>query len=190
MESTHRISDQHPLRMFFAILTEKNFYEQLGWVDHGVIRYVADLLADFSDADRVYRFHDRDGRRCTLVSEMLRDAEMGSSGVPEREVHRQIGDFTLFMMGLFPEHLARLKTRILVSGGDFLLDYVKVGKRSYRIVSELPEAAGEDGPEEAPLFRKLSDHFELCVAGLGCIREDLRREPDTPWDRFRERFLN
>lgn len=190
MESTHRISDQHPLRTFFTILTEKNFYEQLGWVDQGVIRYVADLLADFSDADRVYRFQDRDGRRCTLVSEMLRDAESGSSGVPERDVHRQIGDFTLFMMGLFPEHLARLKTRILVSGGDFLLDYVKVGKRSYRIVSELPEAAGEDGPEEAPLFRKLSDHFELCVAGLGCIREDLRREPDTPLDRFRERFLN
>ena len=200
MELTHRLSDHHPLRTFFTILTEKNFYEQLGWVDHGVIRYVADLLADFSHADRVYRFHDRDGRRCTLVSEMLRDAESGSSGVPERDVHRQIGDFTLFMMGLFPEHLARLKTRILVSGGDFLLDYVKVGKRSYRIVSELPEGGDEDGPreaafvrrarEEAPLFRKLSDHFELCVAGLGCIREDLRREPDAPLDRFRERFLN
>ena len=189
MESTHRISDQHPLRMFFTILTEKNFYEQLGWVDHGVIRYVADLLANFSNADRVYRFRDRDGRRCTLVSEMLRDAESGSSGVPERDVHRQIGDFTLFMMGLFPEHLARLKTRILVSGGDFLLDYVKVGKRSYRIVAELPDDASA-AMGEAPLFRRLSEHFELCVAGLGYIREDLRRQRRTPLDRFRERFLN
>ena len=65
MESTHRISDQHPLRMFFTILTEKNFYEQLGWVDHGVIRYVADLLANFSNADRSIsdtRVHRRPSR--------------------------------------------------------------------------------------------------------------------------------
>src|SRR3972149_7321836 len=117
MESTHRISDQHPLRMFFTILTEKNFYEPLGWVDHGVIRYVADLLADFSNAERVYRFRDRDGRRCTLVSEMLRDAESGSSGVPERGVHRQVGEFTPVLIGVVPAHLPPPQTKSPDAGG-------------------------------------------------------------------------
>jgi hypothetical protein len=184
-----RVGDRHPLRVFFTVLTEKNFYEQLGWPDHRVIRYVADLLADFSDVDRVYSFLDQGGRARTMVSEMLLDAELGTSGVADRDAHRQIGDFTLFMMGLFPEHLTRLKTRILSGSGDFLLDYVKVGKRSYRIVAELPDDASEV-MGEAPLFRRLSEHFELCVAGLGYIREDLRRQRRTPLDRFRERFLN
>jgi hypothetical protein len=185
-----RVGDRHPLRVFFTVLTEKNFYEQLGWPDHRVIRYVADLLADFSDVDRVYSFLDQGGRARTMVSEMLLDAELGTSGVADRDAHRQIGDFTLFMMGLFPEHLTRLKTRILSGSGDFLLDYVKVGKRSYRIVAELPDDASEARMGEAPLFRRLSEHFELCVAGLGYIREDLRRQRRTPLDRFRERFLN
>ncbi len=190
MSPLPRVGNHHPLRVFFTVLTEKNFYEQLGWPDHRIIRYVADLLADFSDVDRVYPFRDQQGRTRTLVSEMLLEAESGASGVADRDTHRQIGDFTLFMMGLFPEHLTRLKTKVFSTSGDFLLDYVKVGKRSYRIVAELPEQASEEGVGGAPLFRRLSEHFELCVAGLGCIREDLRRQRRTPLDRFQERFLN
>lgn len=190
MQPLSRVRGQHPLRVFFAVLTEKNFYEQLGWPDPRVIRYVADLLADFSDVDRAYPFRDQHGRARTLVSEMLLEAESGTSGVADRDAHRQIGDFTLFMMGLFPEHLTRLKTRIISASGDFLLDYVKVGKRSYRIVAELPEEGSEESVGGATLFRRLSEHFELCVAGLGYIREDLRRQRRAPLDQFRERFLN
>lgn len=190
MGPSFRVGADHPLRTYFSILAEKNFYEQLGWPDQRVIRYVADLLTEFSDVDRVYLFQDASGVRRSLVSEMLLDAESGAGGVSERDAHRQIGDFTLFMMGLFPEQLTRLKARRVFAGGDFLLDYIKVGKRSYRIVSELPDGGEDMGDEEALLFRKLSEEFELCVAGLGCIREDLRRRPDGPFDRFRERFLN
>lgn len=188
MESVSRIGPHHPLRRFFNVLTERNFYEQLGWPDHHVIRYVADLLADFADMDRVYRFYDGSGRRRSGVADMLHVAETGASGLSERDAHRHVGDFTLFMMGLFPEHLTRLKTRIVSNSADALLDYVKVGKRSYRIVAELPD--DEDAGDDPTLFRKLSEHFELCVAGLGCIRDDLRTERRGPFDRFRERFLN
>lgn len=189
MGQSPRVGAHHPLRRFFSIVTEKHFYEQLGWPDHGVIGYVADLLTEFTDVDRVYLFQDTQGIPKTLVSEMLLDAESGASGVSERDAHRHIGDFTLFMMGLFPEQLTRLKVRRFLASGDFLLDYCKVGKRSYRIVSELPGGCDDAGRAEASLFRKLSEQFELCVAGLGSIREDLRRRPDVPFDRFRERFL-
>ena len=54
------------------------------------------------------------------------------------------------------------------------------GKRSYRIVAEFVS-----GPHEgrAPLFRKLSENFELCVYGLGYVRSDLDRLRNP---RFRE----
>ncbi len=177
------IGPHHPLRRFFCALAERNFYEQLGWPDQRVIRYVADLLADFADVNRVYPFHEGVGRR-SQVAELLLAAETGESGLADRDAHRHIGDFTLFMMGLFPEHLTRLKTRIVSTCADALLDYVKVGKRSYRLVAELPDQAQTE--DDAALFRKLSEHFELCVAGVGCIREDLRARRRTPFDYFRD----
>jgi hypothetical protein len=180
------IGPHHPLRRFFNTLAERNFYEHLGWPDQRVIRYVADLLADFSDVNRVYPFRDGAGQRRSQVADLLLAAETGESGLTERDAHRHIGDFTLFMMGLFPEHLTRLKTRIVSTCADALLDYVKVGKRSYRLVAELPGQAETE--EDAALFRKLSEHFELCVAGVGCIREDLRARRRTAFDHFRERL--
>lgn len=179
------IGPYHPLRGFFSALAERNFYEHLGWPDQGVIRYVADLLADFADVNRVYPFRDASGQRWSQVTDLLLAAETGESGVTERDAHRHIGDLTLFMMGLFPEHLTRLKTRIVSNCADALLDYVKVGKRSYRLVAELPNQAQAD---DAALFRRLSEHFELCVAGVGCIREDLRSRGRTPFDHLRDRF--
>ena len=181
MDSSSRIGPHHPLRRYFNVLTERSFYEQLGWPDDGVIRYVADLLADFSDANHSYMFQEGSGQRVARLAEMLAVAEFGLSGVPERDAYRHIGDFTLFMTGLFPEHLAHLKTQVSSAGSDFLLDYVKVGKRSYRIVAELPNDGDED---TSPLFHKLSRHFELCVAGLGWVREDLRSNRSASFDRF------
>lgn len=179
-----QIGPHHSLRRFFSVLAEKNFYEQLGWPDHRVIRYVANLLADFADVNRVYPFYDDSGRKRFRVSDLLLAAERGTSGLNDRDAHRHVGDFTLFMMGLFPEQLTRLKTQVVSTCADALLDYVKVGKRSYRLVAELPDEAQTD--EDVTLFRRLSEHFELCVAGVGCIREDLRSRRRAPFGHFRE----
>ena len=50
----------------------------------------------------------------------------------EREVRKHIGDYTLFLTGLVPEYVASLPCRGLRL--DSLVDYVKAGKESYRIV--------------------------------------------------------
>jgi hypothetical protein len=51
----------------------------------------------------------------------------------EREVRKHIGDYTLFLTGMFPEYVATLPRRGLRL--DRLIDYVKAGKESYRIVA-------------------------------------------------------
>jgi hypothetical protein len=94
-----------------------------------------------------------------------------------------IGDFTLFMTGLFPEYLRRLKSVGRIYHKDFLVDYVKTGKRSYGLVAEY----GRYDPEQdSPLFRKLSENFELCVTGLGFVRSDFDRMQDPTCRRVKD----
>jgi hypothetical protein len=94
------------------------------------------------------------------------------------------------MAGLFPEYLKRIKSAGLIYHKDFLIDYVKTGKRSYRMVAEFgdfPEDA--DQHSSPPLFRKLAENFELCVLGLGYIRGHLDRLQDPRYQQVR-RLLN
>ncbi len=180
----------HPLRQLFGTLTEKSFTEHLGWPDLNVTDYVSNLLVEFSHTDQLYKIHDREDRPVDSVVEMLFESEVlleAQSFDREREVHRHIGDFTLFMTGLFPEYLRRLKTAGLIYHKDFLVDYVKTGKRSYGLVAEY---GGYDPGQDSPLFRKLSENFELCVTGLGFVRCDLDRMQDPAYRRVKNLLLN
>ena len=92
---------------------------------------------------------------------------------PKREIHRHIGDFTLFWVGLYPEALSRLKT---ADCKDHLIDYCEQGKRSYLIASTFAEKPYE---EEAPVLRRLSEDFELCTFGLNRVRLEWDNLPEA-----------
>jgi len=173
----------------FASLTEHNFGRHLGWPDADVIRYITDILAEFVHVDRLYRIRTAQGRRVEEVAELLAEGDLlhrADSVDREREVHKHLGDYTLFMAGLFPEFLHRLKVSKAVFSPDALLDFVQVGKRSYRIVSEFSYGGYEP---LAPLFRKLSENFELCVYGLGYVRADLDRLRDSRFQAVKGQLL-
>jgi hypothetical protein len=183
------IPKHHPLRKLFGTLTEKRFVETLGWPDLTVTEYVSNLLVEFTHADRLYKIRNQRGKPIHTVVELLYESEVlleAGSLEREREVHRHIGDFTLFMAGLFPEYLQRLKSPSMIYHPDFLVDYVKTGKRSYGIVASYEAASGE----AQPVFRRLSDNFELCVAGLGFVRGDLDRMQDPAYGKVKEILLN
>lgn len=192
MES--RIPEHHPLRQLFGTLAEKAFTEKLGWPDFNVSEYVSTLLVDFTHQDRLNRIKNARGERVEAVVDLLYESEVMQGARTferEREVHRHIGDFTLFMAGLFPEYLKRIKTAGLIYHKDFLVDYIKTGKRSYRMAAEfgLEPRSTEEQPSP-PLFRKLSENFELCVVGLGFIRGDLDRMQDPRYHQARRFLLN
>jgi hypothetical protein len=185
-----QIPPQHPLRQLFGALTEKSFTEHLGWPDLNVTSYVSNLLVDFTRTDHLYKIKNRHGQPVDTVVDLLYESEVmleAQSLDCERDVHRHIGDFTLFMAGLFPEYLRRLKSAGLVYHKDFLVDYVKTGKRSYGIVAQIGRDDSEGNP---PLFQKLSENFELCVTGLGFVRSDLDRMQDPTFQRARNLLLN
>src|SRR5438067_1964396 len=176
-----QVPPRHPLRQLFGALTEKSFIEHLGWPDPNITGYLSNLLVEFTHTDRLYKIRNQQDQPVDAVVDLLFESEVlleAQSMERERDVHQHIGDFTLFMAGLFPEYLRRLKTAGLIYHKDFLVDYMKTGKRSYGIVAQFHESEA-DG--RFPLFRKLSDNFELCVTGLGFVRTDLDRMQDPAY---------
>lgn len=185
-----QVPPRHPLRQLFGALTEKSFTEHLGWPDLNVASYVSNLLVDFTHTDQLYKIRTQQDQPVETVADMLYESEVllqAQSLDRERDVHRHIGDFTLFMAGLFPEYLRRLKSAGLIYHKDFLVDYMKTGKRSYGIVARIGRDESDADP---PLFRKLSENFELCVTGLGFVRSDLDRMQNPAYQKARHLLLN
>ena len=169
-----RISKSHPLRHLFEELVRRRFIRDIRINDSEVPGYVSGLLVDFTHVDSLYRIRDARGKHLEDVAEMLIESNPlldASSFDREREVRKHIGDYTLFMTGLFPEHVASAR-RTRGMRLDSFIDFIKVGKESYRIVSSFDLFEYE---REAPLFRQLADNFELCVYGLNLVKEDLER---------------
>jgi len=176
-----QVPEHHPLRTLFGTLTERSFTETLGWPDFNVTDYLSNLLVEFSHIDRIQHIKNQQGESVETVVELLYETETLHEGSPqerERELHRHIGDLTLFIMGLFPEYLKFLKARGIVYHKDYLVDYVKAGKRSYGIVATFEQG---EFKEHRALFQKLSTNFELCVTGLGLVRQDLNRLQNPPF---------
>src|SRR5437588_830544 len=149
---------EHPLRRLFAGLTEQTFLTTLGLADPPLTDYLSEMLSRFVHIDAIFRLRDAAGRRLEEVAEMMIEAAaMPPEGRTRREVHRHIGDFTLFWTGVYPEALRRLRS---VMSKDHFIDYCEQGKRSYYIASTFEDVAYRG---EAPVLRRPSDEFELCA---------------------------
>jgi hypothetical protein len=168
------ISDNHPLRHFFTDMVQRRFGADAHLTDARLSSYVSGLLVNFTHVDNLYRIRDSTGRRLEDVGEMLLESNplLGASSFDrEREVRKHVGDYVLFMTGLFPQSLDSPK-RFRQLRLDVFVDYIKAGKESYNVVSAFDQFEYKD---EAPLFRKLADNFELCVFGLNLVKQDLER---------------
>jgi hypothetical protein len=182
----------------FGALVERTFMHTLGVYEPGVTEYIADVLTDFAHFRQVYKIKDLEGRPLEEVADMLVQADARLRGYPlehgadaplggfplehgadaplransfnrEREVHKHIGDFTMFWAGIYPESLPALRTRW---SKDQLIDYVRQGKSSYAIAASFDYG---DYRAQAPVLKKLSDEFELCLYGLSHVRGELNK---------------
>jgi hypothetical protein len=86
----------------------------------------------------------------------------------ERAVRKHIGDYALFVAGMYPEAMASSRRRR--RGQPSLGELIHAGKQSYYIVSQFNLFEYE---QEAPLFARLSDGFERCLLGLTMVRDEL-----------------
>lgn len=168
---------------FFSGLAEQTFQTRLGVVDPPLVDYISNMLIRFVRHDAMFKLRDRKGRPLNQVTEMLLEAQQ-RKGDARRDVHRHIGDVTLFWSGLYPESLEH---RQAPKNPDHLIDYRHQGKRAYLIASNIEPDQGDRPPAE--VLRRLSNCFELCMYGLREIRSEWERsdDDDAPQPIF---FLN
>ena len=178
------ISERHPLRTLLAELVHRRLLGSAQINDAGAARYIAGVLVDFCHVDNLYKIRSSKGKRLEDVGEMLIASNPlleGRSFIYEREVRKHVGDYTLFLAGIFPEYVARIhrdKRRL-----DSFVDYLKAGKESYSVVASFDQFEFKD---QAPLFRRLADSFELCVFGLNLVKQDLERLQSAPYNQLRQ----
>jgi hypothetical protein len=188
------LSDDHPLRLLFR--------EATGWAfQHGKfpearakdarlkIYLSEDLLTRFLHVDQLYRLRDSWGRRLADVAEMLMSGEV--SGVSQElhalAVQRHIGDYTLFITGLFPESLERIrrdwrrKDSVMMQLGELVVPfrdpgeyYEEAGRRAY---GQAAEIGREVGVKESELFEKLSQFFRPYARVMNLVRMYLDASP-------------
>jgi hypothetical protein len=157
------IPQQHSLRHLFHALVDDCYGRQLGLDDTEISTYVADLLTDFSESNRIYAMRDAAGKPLQRVSEMLTASDPVHGTAPsfdaEREARKHIGNYALFFTGMYPR-----------SQPENFLNLIETGKESFYIVSSfnLFEYA-----REAPMFERLADKFETCVHGINLVRSEL-----------------
>jgi hypothetical protein len=143
-----RVTMSHPaLLAFFLPLTRRTCAE-LGIGDDVVARHLAGVLSEFARTDRLYRLRAPDGRKLTSVVEML---GMGPDD-------RYVGDFALFMSGLFRPFVAR---------GGYLGYYLDEGARAYARATARPALARG----ERALYDELARRFEYYAGALDYLRK-------------------
>src|SRR5665213_364501 len=162
----------HPLELFFQQAV-RNIYEgKLGLNDPDVTAYIARLLCEFSDSERLYSVRDEMGRPIEELTDMLEAADpvngSAASFDAERAVRKHIGDYALFVGGMYPE--AMVSSRRRRRHQPSLNELIHAGKESYYIVSQFNLFEYE---QEAPLFARLADGFERCILGLTMVREEI-----------------
>ncbi len=173
-------TQSHPLESFFQQAVRNSYEGKLGLHDPDVRGYVARLLCEFTETENLYRVRDEMGHPVEELGAMLLASDPVNGSAPsfdaERSMRKHIGDYALFVSGMYPEAIA--PGRRHRGAQPTLGELIEVGKESYFIVSQFNLFEYE---QEAPLFARLSDSFERCILGLTLVREDLsKRRPKLP----------
>lgn len=160
----------HPLRRLFRNALEYGF--KLNPTDKsGIFDYIEEqILCEFIHFDNLYKIRDAEGRNLEDVADMLTEGDVlmnAQSFEREFQVHKHIGDYTLFMLGMFPTSLRGRKGKelllgsIIVPGSSLSELYILQGRRSYRIASEF---------SHRELFLELSLNFQKYQAVIEIVK--------------------
>src|ERR1039458_3971625 len=109
------IPESHSLQQLFTELIAHHFDRDIGLRDPEVKDYVVNVLAEFCECEQLFKICDAEQRPLHDVGEMLLEADPVYGPAPsfdrERQVRKHIGDYTLFLSGMFPESVNHYRLR-------------------------------------------------------------------------------
>ena len=170
-----RVSPEE-IRSFFGKLVKMSFFDLGKAQDSIAATYLTDMLTEFARTEKLYKIQDSSGRKIQTIVEMLIEAEgiKDEQTESEREVRKYVGDFALFMSGVFRDYVNR---------GSYLRYYMDEGMKSYFAVSKLDLEMGKGDPI---MFSRLSREFEFYSGALDYMRKVYfsRVTPGDPFANF------
>ena len=147
---------------FFRRQLQHGFGER-GLAEPATVDYVSDVLTRFAHTRALYLIQDADGAPIETVAGLLTEwhrTQGWDDTAPDRSrealVIRHLGEFTLFMSGLFRD---RLRAR------GQLAYYIAQGRSAFWRC-----AAAEHNPRTAQVFRRLYGNFDQVADALDHIR--------------------
>lgn len=170
------IDGSHPLRKLFRSALDfglkHNPTDKIEVAD-----YIEEqILCEFIHTDNLHKIRDAEGRGLEDMADMLDEGNLllnAQSFHREFQVHKHIGDYTLFMLGMFPLNLSGRKGREFILGklvlpvASLSEHYMLQGQRSYKIASEFTDG---------DIFQELSSNFLLYRNILELVRIYLESE--------------
>lgn len=128
--------------LFFYVLV-RHTLTRAGIDDRELADYLASMLLDFGRRDRAWRIDWNDDQRHRYLVDILMDLE-ASEGERRFRVMVHLGNYALWLAGLFPDYIA---ARHLRKGGPDVAYYDALGRRGFGLASDhaLADRYGLDG---------------------------------------------
>ena len=128
--------------LFFYVLV-RHTLRGTGIDDRELTDYLAAMLLDFGRRDRAWRVDWNDDQQHRYLADILLDLE-ASDGDRRFRVMVHLGNYALWLAGLFPDYIA---ARHLRKGGPDLSYYDALGRRGFGLASDhaLADQYGLDG---------------------------------------------
>lgn len=162
------------LKRFFDRLVRRSLSD-LRLASEPVADYLSSLLARFARTDQLYAIRGAGGQRLETVVDLRHEAERAwAFDAPdfdpfrERDIRRHVGDYTLFMLGIFRER---------VEGRAGIGLYVREGKRAYQVVADFQRSALKP---DGRLYAELSHEFERYAFALRYMKGVYLRASEPP----------
>lgn len=117
---------------FYFYVIARRVLRNAGIEDHAVADYLGEMLTEFSHTARMHTLSTRPGQQFEYISDLL--AVISEARQEETFVVRaHIGNYTLFLTGVFPQHLEH---RTRYKGAPDISFYEDVGSQNFRILSD------------------------------------------------------
>ena len=152
------IPSNQPVQKLFRSVADRAL-TQSSIPDKDLLLYLSDMLTHFMYVDNLYPLKDENGEGLCYLAEML-EVALEAPRSRKKEFYQQIGDHTLFILGMFPESLTYGRRTLSHSY------YADTGRSSYRVVSQM-----EPDSKSTVVFKKLADKYDRCVLSINWVRE-------------------
>lgn len=153
-----------PSETLFLYVLVRHTLRQAGIDDRELTDYLAAMLLDFGRRDRAWRVDWHDDQQHRYLADILLDLE-ASDGERRFKVMVHLGNYALWLAGLFPDYIA---ARHLRKGGPDVTYYDALGRRGFGLASDhaLADRYGLDG-----VLRTASDRFPSLRGALNGLSD-------------------